>query len=323
VQAITGTDINIAAEWLQKGLPVAIPTETVYGLAANAFNEQAIIKVFEAKARPFFDPLIVHISKYDNPEKYVTHMPEMAIKLAKHFWPGPLTLILTKKDIVPDLVSSGQNTVGIRMPDHPLTQQLLSILPFPLAAPSANPFGYISPTTAQHVFDQLGKKIPYILDGGACKVGLESTIIGFENDIPVVYRLGGTALEEIEEITGSIELWLNQSSNPRAPGQLKSHYAPKKRVIVGDIPQLLQKFNDKKIAVILFSKSLELKSNIQLWTLSKKGDLAEAAVNLFKALREADQSDADIIIAEVFPEKGLGRAINDRLRRAASVEEGL
>jgi len=317
MQTEIGKDIQKAAELLIAGEVVAIPTETVYGLAANAFSETAVIKIFEAKDRPFFDPLIVHIKSTDDPAKYASYIPGIAKKLMNRFWPGPLTLVLPKKDVVPSIVTAGQDTVGLRMPSLFMTHQLLEILPFPLAAPSANPFGYISPTTAQHVFDQLQGKIPYILDGGACMVGVESTIVGFDGDEPVVYRLGGTSIEDIEAISGKVRFQINQSSNPSAPGQLKSHYAPGKPVLRGDIEKLIHEYPNKKIAVISFQKAWDGESIIHNWILSENGNLKEAAIHLFKALREADQSNADIILGEIFPEEGLGRAINDRLRRAA------
>jgi L-threonylcarbamoyladenylate synthase len=319
MKAEIGKDLLKAVFWLKSGFPVAIPTETVYGLAANAFSEEAVVKIFEAKERPFFDPLIVHIGKNDTAGRFVRQLSPIAQKLAERFWPGPLTLILPKKDIIPDIVTAGQDTVGIRMPDHKLTQELLSILDFPLAAPSANPFGYISPTSASHVFDQLGDKIPYILDGGVCTVGLESTIIGFDDETPVVYRLGGISIEKIESVTGKLRLNLNQSSNPAAPGQLKSHYAPHKPVYIGEIDDLVDQFQGKAIGTISFRKPYLGYNILKNWILSDSGDLDEAAVNLFHALREADQSDAEIILAEIFPDKGLGRAINDRLKRASNL----
>jgi L-threonylcarbamoyladenylate synthase len=262
--------------------------------------------------------LIVHIGINDDPANYALNIPPIASKLMQRFWPGPLTMVLPKKDIIPDIVTAGQDTVGLRMPDHPLTQELLSILDFPLAAPSANPFGYISPTTARHVFDQLGDKIPYIMDGGPCKVGLESTIIGFDDKKPVILRLGGIAVEDIEAVTGNIELRINQSSNPAAPGQLLSHYAPRKPVFVGDIDMLVDIHKNEKIGIISFQKPYLGYNIIKTWILSDHGNLDEAAVNLFHALREADQSGIQVILAEIFPDKGLGRAINDRLKRAAT-----
>jgi L-threonylcarbamoyladenylate synthase len=312
---VEGTDINIAKALLEKGELVAIPTETVYGLAANGFSETAIIKIFEAKNRPFFDPLILHSNSIEKIKKFVKEIPEPAMRLAKKFWPGPLTLILPKTEQVPDLVTSGLPDVAVRIPNHPLTLELLSQLDFPLAAPSANPFGYVSPTSAAHVKKQLGNKVQYILDGGECSVGIESTIVGFENGRTIVYRLGGLSLEEIETVTGKVDVRINQSSNPKAPGQLKSHYAPRKPLYIGEPVQLLKKFNGKKTGVISFYKKYPGAQSI---TLSEKKDLHEAAHNLFSAIRKLDESDVDVIVAEIFPDEFLGRAINDRLKRAAA-----
>jgi L-threonylcarbamoyladenylate synthase len=223
--------------------------------------------------------------------------------------------LLQKKDIIPDLVTSGLSTVGIRCPDHPLTRELLKQLPFPLAAPSANPFGYVSPTTPHHVNEQLGDKLQYILDGGACRVGIESTIIGFENDIPTVYRMGGLSLEQIERITGPVQVQAHSTSNPKAPGQLKSHYAPGKKVIIGVIEELLQLYPAHTSGLLTFHN--DFNSPFQ-FILSPSGNMDEAAQNLFTALRAFDKMPIDYILAELVPETGLGRAINDRLRRAAA-----
>lgn len=319
--AETGTDIEKAKQLLAANELVAIPTETVYGLAANALQPEAVIKIFEAKQRPFFDPLIVHISDIAQLEKFARNIPPLAYQLAEKFWPGPLTLVLPKQNIIPDMVTSGLDTVGIRCPAHPLTHQLLSITGFPLAAPSANPFGYVSPTTAAHVNDQLGNVIPYILDGGPCEVGVESTILGFENDKPVIYRLGGLSIEEIESVSGRVSVSLNTSSNPQAPGQLNSHYAPAKPLYIGDIDHLLRQYKDHEAGIIAFSKSYQSGNIIRQWILSPSGSLHEAAQKLFSALREADRTAIDVLLAEKFPEEGLGRAINDRLQRA-SVKAG-
>ena len=193
-----GKDISKAKELLERGELVAIPTETVYGLAGNALNVAAIAKIFATKNRPHFDPLIVHVSHFNSINSFASAIPEKAKQLAQEFLPGPLTLLLKRKKIIPDLVTSGLETVGIRCPNHELTLNLLKELSYPLAAPSANPFGYISPTKASHVNDQLGDKIKYILDGGDCEVGIESTIVGFENDKAIIYRLGGLSIEKIE-----------------------------------------------------------------------------------------------------------------------------
>jgi L-threonylcarbamoyladenylate synthase len=310
-----GKDINKAKELLQRGELVAIPTETVYGLAGNGLDKNAVVKIFEVKARPQFDPLIVHVPDIETASIYVESIPEQAALLANAFWPGPLTLVLKKKSIVPDLVTSGLDSVGIRCPDHLLTRTLLKELPFPLAAPSANPFGYVSPTSPQHVNEQLGDKISYILDGGICAVGIESTIIGFEQEMPVVYRMGGLRLEDIETIAGKLAVQTHSSSNPKAPGQLKSHYAPLKRVIVGDLEVLLQKYPIHSSAVLSFHRDFHSPHQI---ILSPSGSLEEAAKNLFSALRTLDKFPVDVILAELVPEEGLGRAINDRLKRAAA-----
>ena len=301
-----GIDIEKAKQILQQGGLVAIPTETVYGLAANALDKNAVLKIFEAKNRPHFDPLIVHTDSLRKVKQYISEFPEWAEQLAKAFWPGPLTLLLPKNKLIPDLVTSGLPQVAIRVPNHPLTLKLLKSLDFPLAAPSANPFGYVSPTKAEHVAAQLEGTVGYILDGGSCEVGLESTIAGFEDGKITVYRLGGLAIEHIEKIVGKVEVRINQSSNPKAPGMLKSHYAPKKPLFIGDMDTFLKENAGKKIGIISLEK------------LSPSKNLKEAAHNLFSALRDLDESDVDLIIAEKFPDDFLGRAINDRLQRAAT-----
>lgn len=314
-----GKDISKAKDFLEKEQLVAIPTETVYGLAANALNPIAVAKIFEAKERPTFDPLIVHTYSLNEVSKFVTNIHPSLLKLAQTFWPGPLTLLLPKKDIIPNLVTSGLDRVGVRIPNHTLTLELLKQLNFPLAAPSANPFGYISPTTAEHVDKQLGTKIPYIVDGGSCEVGLESTIVGEENGEIIVYRLGGLSVDDIELVVGEVSVQLNQSSNPKAPGQLKSHYAPKKPVYIGDMIELQNTYINKKIGAIVFGNDVQLQPSIILKNLSVTKNYQEAAVNLFSFLRELDEADVDVIIANLLPEQGLGLAINDRLRRAAAL----
>lgn len=316
--AIIGTDITQASLFLKEGKLVAIPTETVYGLAANAFNSDAVSGIFEAKNRPTFDPLIVHTHRLEKVKEFVTHIHPELLKLAKYFWPGPLTLLLPKKSIISDLVTSGLGTVGVRIPNHPITLSLLSQLNFPLAAPSANPFGYISPTTAMHVNNQLGSKIPYILDGGACKIGLESTIVGEENGEIIIYRLGGLTIEAINAIVGNVTVNLNQSSNPKAPGQLKSHYAPKKPIYIGNLIELQNQYADKKIGILSFGNFRITHTDAIIKNLSPSTNYQEAAIHLFSFLRELDESAAELIICDLLPEESLGMAINDRLQRAAS-----
>ncbi len=315
VMAEIGTDLQRAREILQRGDVVAIPTETVYGLAGNALNSGAVARIFEVKGRPAFDPLIVHVPSISRVTHYVSYLPDAAQELANRFWPGPLTLVLEKKDIIPDLVTSGLDTVGIRCPNHALTRSLLESLEFPLAAPSANPFGYVSPTSAKHVNDQLGDRIEYILDGGPCEVGIESTIIGFEDDKPVVYRVGGLKIEDIENVTGPLRVQAHSTSNPKAPGQLKSHYAPRRKVIIGKLEDLLQQYPSNTSGILTFTR--DFNSPYQ-FILSRTGSFTEAAQNLFKALRLFDEMPIDVVLAELLPEEGLGRAINDRLRRAAA-----
>lgn len=312
--AMVGQDISKAIELLHSGKLVAIPTETVYGLAGNALDKSAVLSIFEAKKRPSFDPLIIH-STQEKIFNWVKDIPEKAQILAKTFWPGSLTLVLPKADTIPFEVSSGLDTVGVRVPQHALALELLAQIDFPLAAPSANPFGYISPTTAQHVQDQLGDAIPYILDGGPCSVGIESTIVGFEDHQPVVYRLGGISIEAIEAVIGPIKVKTNASSDPRSPGMLKSHYAPRKPLHLSK--NIQEETDSPDTAYLLFSEPLP---NIPLqrqYFLSDKGDHFVAAARLYAQLRSIDQSPYKAIIAQLLPEQGLGRAINDRLVRAS------
>jgi L-threonylcarbamoyladenylate synthase len=314
----SGVDIERAAALLTAGELVAIPTETVYGLAGNALNEHALAKIFAVKNRPAFDPLIVHTDRQERLQEWARDIPETARALARVFMPGPLTLLLPRRACIPDLVTAGSPLVALRIPDHAMALALLARLPFPLAAPSANPFGYISPTTAGHVARQLGDKIAYILDGGPCRVGLESTIIGFPGGRPVIYRKGGAPVEAIEALIGPVEVQPHSSSNPLAPGMLKSHYAPRATLVLGDIDALLRAHAGKRVGILSFDRRFPQIPPEQQRALAPDGDLEEAARRLFAALRHLDEQDLDIIIAEPAPEKGLGRAINDRLRRAAA-----
>lgn len=310
-----GDNIQIAKSLLEEGQLVAIPTETVYGLAANAYNLDAVANIFATKNRPAFDPLIVHTHSIDEVKNLVIDIPEKAAILAKQYWPGPLTLLLKRKSIIPDLVTSGLDTVAIRIPNKEITLELLRSLPFPLVAPSANPFGYISPTSAQHVEDQLGSKIPYILDGGESHVGIESTIIGFKNDEVTIHRLGGVSVDDIEALIGQVNVKTHSSSNPLAPGMLENHYSPLTPILLGDIKLNLEKHSDKKIGVLSFST--DFGEEIQK-TLAPDGKMTTAAKNLFAYLRWLDRQPLDLILTELVPEEGLGLAINDRLRRAAA-----
>jgi L-threonylcarbamoyladenylate synthase len=311
VSARIGKNIAECVTLLNTNELVAMPTETVYGLAANGLNAEAVAKIFEVKNRPFFDPLILHTYSFDQISSFVAHIPVKAKLLAKAFWPGPMTLVLAKKACVPDITTSGLTTVGVRVPNHKLTLELLAQLEFPLAAPSANPFKYISPTSAAHVYNQLGHKIEYILDGGNCEIGVESTIIGFdENENPVIYRLGGLEIEKIEAVVGSVKMITNNEENPSAPGMLKLHYSPTKKLFIDSLNA------NQKIGLITFNTHIATVAECKV--LSAKGSLNEAANKLFATMRELDEANIDVIVAEQFPNLGLGRAINDRLNRAST-----
>ncbi len=319
MESNVGTDVARAAACLRAGQLVAIPTETVYGLAANAFDLQAVLAIFHAKQRPTFDPLIVHAASLEAIRDLVTDFPAAAQQLAQAHWPGPLTLLLPKNPRIADLITSGLPRVAVRIPAHPLTRELLHQLPFPLTAPSANPFGYISPTTAAHVRQQLGDRVAYILDGGPSRVGVESTIVGWEGDQTVVYRLGGLQVEAIEALIGPVRVQPYSSSRPDAPGMLLSHYAPRKPCYVGVLSELLAHHDPATVGVLAFRTGLSGVPANQQRVLSPTGDLDAAAQQFFAALRALDAyARVAVILAEPFPETGLGRALNDRLRRAAA-----
>jgi L-threonylcarbamoyladenylate synthase len=235
--------------------------------------------------------------------------------LINAFSPGPLTYLLKKKSIIPDITTAGSEYVAVRIPQHPLTLKLLAQLSFPLAAPSANPSGYVSPVTAQHVFEGLHGKIPYILDGGNAIVGLESTIIGFKDGDVVVHRLGGLPIEELEGVLGkSVRISITHDA-PETPGQLKSHYATRKKMIIGDMQEIMKEYGHLNVGIISFQQQYDVSHPHMI--LSTKGDMAEAASRLFSAMREMDEKNVDVILAELVPDVGIGKAINDRLKRAS------
>ncbi len=312
------TNLDLARNELLAGNLIGFPTETVYGLAGNALSEASILKIFQTKNRPAFDPLIVHTHSVDEIQRYVQSIPETIAELIAHFTPGPLTVLLPKNELIPDIVTSGLNRVAFRIPNHPLALELLASLPFPLAAPSANPFGYVSPTTPQHVNQQLGEKINYILDGGACGVGVESTIIGMEHNELVIYRLGGISVEDLQAYAGKeILVKDHSSSNPAAPGMLSSHYAPKKKLLSAYLLEL-NEVDLEQVGYIGFDK---LRADIPIENqllLSSKGDTNEAAKNLFATLRKIEEMSPNVFYVGNIPNEGLGRAVNDRLKRAIS-----
>ena len=315
----TGTDIDHAVAVLKSGGLVAIPTETVYGLAAVIRDDKAVARIFEAKKRPAFDPLIVHIGEFDWVEELCRDIPEAARIFMHKVWPGPVTLLLKKSERVNDLVTSGQPSVAVRMPGHPMSLELLRRLGEPVAAPSANPFGYVSPTSAEHVMDQLRNEVDYVLDGGEAGVGLESTIVSFLEEQPVVLRLGGMSLEALTALMGTEPvLRIATHSNPEAPGQLDKHYATRvPLVLTPNVEEEANLYPGMKLGLLSLNREYPGTDWHTVEVLSKKSDLNEAARNLFAAMRRLDQSGVQLIVAERFPEEGLGRAINDRLQRAS------
>lgn len=312
-------DVQAAAQVLRRGGLVAFPTETVYGLGANALDETAVARVFEAKGRPRFDPLIIHVPDVDAAQPLVAELSRPARRLAARFWPGPLTLVLPRSALVPDLVTAGLPTVGIRVPDHPLSLELLRAAGRPVAAPSANLFGRVSPTTAAHVSEQLGARIDLIVDGGPCRVGIESTVLRLDDEIPTVLRLGGITVEELETALGHVRVALmNADGNlpQSAPGQLTQHYAPQTPVRVTD--DLSSERAGARVGVLAWQGVDNADAYGAVEVLSASGDLREAAARVFAALRRLDAAGMEIILAELLPERELGRAVNDRLRRAAA-----
>ncbi|HVJ85630.1 MAG TPA: L-threonylcarbamoyladenylate synthase [Caulifigura sp.] len=311
------TDVYAAAEVIRRGGLAAFATETVYGLGANALDPVAAARIFEAKQRPAFDPLIVHIADRSMLAGLVREVPEAASKLIDRFWPGPLTVVLPKQNAVPDIVTSGLETVGVRLPAHEQARELIRSAGCPVAAPSANLFGHVSPTTARHVADQLGDRIDIILDGGPCHVGLESTVVDCCGPVPRLLRPGGTTLEAIEGLIGPIEAQTQSSdgSAAPAPGMLERHYSPRTPLVVWQPGSAIPA---GRIALLTWSSPPADPRFVRTVDLSPEGSLVEAAARLFAALRELDAAGLDAIYAVPFPEEGLGRAINDRLRRAAA-----
>ncbi len=325
METIIGKSLIQAAQFLNNNQLVAIPTETVYGLAGNAFSSIAVQQIYAVKKRPSYNPLIVHIPNIQYLNTIAKNIPNNAYKLFEAFSPGPLTLLLSKKNIVPNIVTANLPYGAVRIPNHKLTLQLLNNLSFPLAAPSANLFGYISPTKPEHVFKQLHNQIPYILNGGACKSGIESTVVGFEKGIPVIYRLGAISKTQIETITGKCLLKNEVNNNaPVSPGMIKYHYSPNTPLLLTNtVDATIQQLKKKKIGLISFNKSYETVKVKHKIVLSKKSSLAEAAKNIYAALHSMDELNVDMIVAELLPNKGIGIAVNEKLQKAAAKTTGL
>mgnify|MGYP006277620171 CR=1 FL=1 len=307
----SASDIEIAARCIREGKLVAFPTETVYGLGANALDPLAVARIFEAKERPSFDPLIIHIASFSQLDQLVSDPHESVYKLAEKFWPGPLTMVLPKSHIVPDIVTSGLETVGIRMPGNDIALELIRTSGCPVAAPSANKFGRISPTTAAHVKKQLSN-VDYILDGGKTSVGIESTIITFTENGFQVLRNGIITQEELEAIVpfdGQTKI-----EKLSAPGMMKSHYSPGKKLLIAD--SSAQEIERANAGLISFSGKME-SGYTKVIRVSEKADLKDYAVNMFEAMHAFEDDPAiEVIIAEPVPETGIGKAIMDRLRKA-------
>jgi len=348
----TPENLQRAAEAIQSGQLVGMPTETVYGLACNALDDRAVARVFEAKGRPSFDPLIVHVAEIDQAQSFVKVWPNVADKLAQSFWPGPMTLVIHKRRVdssedsslpmISDLVTSGLDTVGLRLPAHPVARQLIKVSGVPIAAPSANRFGRISPTTAEHVLEELGDHVAMVIDGGPSERGVESTVVSCvapsDDNVQVVrvLRLGGIDIESIEAKGWTVERPSVQTDIDEkaakqglaSPGMLLQHYAPGTPMIVVDDAEqdMVKRLPDpaaKRVGFLgLTGDDVQSLTNAlgrdaaEHRVLSEQGDLSQAAARLFAAMRELDAMALDVIVARLVPERGLGRAINDRLRRA-------
>ncbi len=312
--------ISEAAGLIRSGGIVAFPTETVYGLGADATNPLAVARIFEAKARPAFDPLIVHVESTAMARACAAQWPAAAAALAHRFWPGPLTLVLNRDGgAIADIVAAGLPTVALRVPDHSMALALIQRCGVPLAAPSANRFGGVSPTTARHVRESLGEAVDLILDGGPCRAGIESTIITLAGKTATLLRPGATPLEEIEAVIGPVEMIAAkaQAANPPlAPGMLARHYATRTPIVFVDAD--LSVLNASRCGRLSFMTPADAADFAAVEVLSVRGDLREAAANLFAAMRRLDALSLDAIIADRFPSRGLGLAINDRLTRASA-----
>lgn len=311
----TEENISKAAAVIRKGGLVAFPTETVYGLGGNALDTEAVARIFEAKKRPSFDPLITHIADLEKLDELALVSDPRIYDLAGKFWPGSLTLIVPKRDIIPSLVTSGLHTMAVRMPDHPIALSLIRQSSGAVAAPSANSFGYLSPTEAQHVEDDLGQRIDMVLEGGACRVGVESTVLDLTRDNPIILRPGGLTRQEIEEVLGPVEIFNRTTTSPTAPGQLEMHYSPRKSLfIVDDLDKVIAK---EKAGALIFNDPAKAEGFSCSEILSPSGSMLEAASRLFSSLHTLDQQDIECIYAEVIPEDGIGRAVMDRIYKAS------
>lgn len=315
-----GTNVEKASEILRSGGLVGIPTETVYGLAGNALNTEAVYSIFRVKQRPLGNPLILHLHDFSQLQSYVTAIPDAALRLMKKFSPGPLTYLLPKSGKVSDLITAGSEFVAVRFPDHPLTLALLKNIDFPVVAPSANKYTHVSPTLAEHVKKELDGEIAYVLDGGPCKKGIESTVIGFENDKVVIYR-PGIVTEQQLSAEGFEVVSLEKKSGPvHSPGLSALHYSPRTPLFIcKNLNDAIEKNAGKKIAIIAFSEVMKSIPVDHQFILSESKNPEEAASKLYAALHLMDEQDNDIILTEFLPDEGVGKAVNDRLKRAGKL----
>ncbi len=318
VHALAAGALDRAAGIIRDGGVVAFPTETVYGLGADATNPAAVARVFELKRRPSFDPLIVHVADLGSAWTYGDLARPHAAELIRRFWPGPLTLVVPRTERVPRIVTAGLDTVGLRMPAHQTALALIRAAGCAIAAPSANLFGHVSPTTASHIAEQL-PEVDLILDGGPCRVGVESTIVALGGPLPLVLRPGGISLEELEQVVGPVLLESRTPEVPQGPGQLSRHYATRTRLeILGEDNPAAQPGPREKVGLVALKCPLNPARYAAVEVLSEPGDLREAAANLFAALLRLDRLGLDRIVAVPLPEQGLGLAIMDRLRRCST-----
>jgi L-threonylcarbamoyladenylate synthase len=319
VKTVISTDCVAAVELLRKGDLVALPTETVYGLAANALNPIAVAKIFAAKDRPRFDPLIVHLPNREWLGRIVdlpTGDRQLIGKLADKFWPGPFTMVLPKREVVPDIVTAGLDTVAVRLSAHPVFAEIVGELDAPLAAPSANRFGRISPTTARHVLDELYGRIPLIVDAGSTEHGIESTIVAVRDGGIAILRRGPITHEQLSEFAEVSSVM--RTPRISSPGQLPSHYAPKTPLCLIDNAKAFPPQKNQRVGLLAWNGACrDRQAFAAVRILSEREDLREAAANLFRHVRELDVLGLDLIVAERVPSRGLGAAIMDRLERAS------
>ena len=310
------TSVSEAARLLKAGEVVAIPTETVYGLAGNAFEPKALAKIFAAKERPTFDPLIVHIADIAQLTDIAKDIPDSAYKLAEAYWPGPMTIILPKKDCIPDLCTSALPSVAVRFPSHPIAQAIIKESGLPLAAPSANLFKHVSPTTAEHVAAQLADRIAGIVDGGPCSVGVESSIISLTGEKPTVLRPGAITPEMFKAVLGEVAIKESTSKPGQpmlAPGQCDTHYRPQVPLYYGEVPAGYT-LPEHTVRIAFGSQAGPIPATVNL---SATGDMVEATSKLYAFMHDLDKTEYDLILVDPIPNTGVGMALNDRLKRAS------